>query len=92
MNNMLDDNNYTLVGNCPLSKLQRSSNQLVKRLHEEKVIDNNTRLRMTRDNTNLPRIYALPKVHKAGAPLRPIVDYCDSPGSGLAVRKSNPLN
>lgn len=35
-------------------------------------------------NGRLPSFYALPKIHKPGIPLRPIVSYCTSPLQPLA--------
>lgn len=70
---------------CPLRTPQNRSNKLVKLLFDEGAIEDRALLRKTRENTNPPRIYALPKIHKNDTPLRPIVDYTDSPGSELAI-------
>lgn len=68
----------------PIKQLEARSNYLVEKLYKEKVIDEPKRRSMTRHNTRLARIYALPKVHKLNAPLRPIVSTIDSPAAVLS--------
>ena len=40
----------------------------------------------------MPRFYGLPKDHKAGLPLRPVVSSCDSPTSNLSLIVERILN
>jgi hypothetical protein len=92
MYNLLNDGNYFIAPNCNLTKLQNRSNNLFEKLQNEGVIDEVFKKKMTSKNTNLPRIYALPKVHKKDVPLRPIVDYTNTPASNLAIFLKNILN
>lgn len=40
---------------------------------------------ITPRGTRLPEFYGLPKIHKAGNPLRPVVAACDSPCTGIST-------
>jgi|GEM_PF-4959363 len=42
--------------------------------------------------TKLPEFYGLPKTHKSGNPLRPVVAACDSPCTGLSIIIERILN
>lgn len=84
-----DSNTYTIETKKTLVKLQKRSNDLVKRLFEEGVITEYQRKKMIQYNCQMSRIYALPKIHKgkttAEIPLRPIVSTIDGPASQLAI-------
>ncbi|XP_065175138.1 uncharacterized protein LOC135805071 [Sycon ciliatum] len=43
-------------------------------------------------HSRMPRFYGLPKDHKAGLPLRPVVSSCDSPTSNLSLIVERILN
>lgn len=79
-----DTTTYELQARNPLTKLEAASNALVNRMYTAKVIDEPQRKSMTRHNSQLSRIYALPKIHKDGAPLRPIVSTVNSPSAVLS--------
>ncbi|XP_055692782.1 uncharacterized protein LOC129795483 [Lutzomyia longipalpis] len=66
------------------SGYERQKNMLVSTLHSFGYIDDKTRRTLTTYNAKSPAIYGLPKVHKAGAPLRPIVSCIQSPTHGLS--------
>lgn len=86
-----DNNTYKEVKRNLLKRLEDDSNHFMKTLAELGVLDETTRKRMTRHNRVLPRIYALPKVHKTDTPLRPIVSYIDSPAEDIAKLLSSIL-
>lgn len=86
-----DNNTYKEVKRNPLKRLEGQSNTFIRTLAELKVLDEVARKRLTRHNRVLPRIYALPKVHKADTPLRPIVSYIDSPAEDIAKMLSSIL-
>jgi hypothetical protein len=57
-----------------MSTLRNKDAKIIDSLHDKKVIDNNTRLRMkSADVVNFPAIYAAIKIHKTIHPARPIV-------------------
>ncbi|XP_037942461.1 uncharacterized protein LOC119675342 [Teleopsis dalmanni] len=80
-----DQSTYIKVERNPLNKLETESNNLIRQLFNLNVIDKAQYQHMTRHNVSIPRIYALPKVHKSNRPLRPIVSTIDSPSSQLAI-------
>lgn len=79
-----DENTYEACGANPINKLESTSNSLVNQLFGGKVIDDIRKKRMTKHNTQIARIYALPKVHKEDAPLRPIVSIVNSQAAKLS--------
>lgn len=80
-----DTSNFIPSNNNPRKTLENSSNRLIKQLFECKAIDEMTRRKMTKHNTHIPRIYALPKVHKPNTPHRHIVSTIDSAASELSI-------
>uniref|UniRef100_A0A1B0DHJ8 Reverse transcriptase domain-containing protein n=1 Tax=Phlebotomus papatasi TaxID=29031 RepID=A0A1B0DHJ8_PHLPP len=63
---------------------ERQKNEIVRELRERKCIDERTKRVLTTYNTRAPAIYGLPKIHKPGAPLRPIVSCVQSPMNGIS--------
>ena len=47
-------------------------------------LDENTKKKLIPKDTSVPRIYGLPKIHKDGVPIRPIVNTIGSPTYYLA--------
>lgn len=80
-----DTSTFVPVNSDPRLSLENKSVALIKRLRECNAIDESTQKRMTRHNTHIPRIYALPKIHKADVPLRHIVSTIDSAASQLSI-------
>ncbi|XP_072018481.1 uncharacterized protein [Amphiura filiformis] len=73
-----DDKTYEKLKNDPTARYKR---KLISILTGWKKVNKITereywKLYPTAENT--PRMYCTPKIHKAGTPLRPIVDYCGS--------------
>ena len=74
MNTLLSDQStYKVLRNDPTPSLQRKMNSLLLQLKKDKKLPCKTynELRCTSGRT--PSIYGLPKVHKPGIPMRPIV-------------------
>ncbi|XP_071579989.1 uncharacterized protein [Temnothorax nylanderi] len=79
-----DESTYNKLKNNPNKKLSTRLNQLVKSWHDNDIIDYSTYCQLRCTNGNLPRCYGLPKVHKAGFPLRIIVSSVGSPLYNIA--------
>lgn len=93
MNEIFSDTaSYKALKNNPLNKLETRSNELVNQLFHIKEIDECTKKRMITHNTQVPRVYALPKVHKdPPTTLRHIVSTPGSPSSNLSIFLDNIL-
>lgn len=79
-----DRNTYrTLRKDLTISN-QSTNNELVKMLNERGYIDEKTKKSLTTYNALPPRLYGLPKIHKEGIPLRPIVSSINSPSYNLS--------
>jgi hypothetical protein len=64
---------------------------LIKNLEDKKLIDLTEAKSLKMNNTIAPKIYGLPKLHKEGMPLRPIVSCINSPGYFLSKFLNNIL-
>uniref|UniRef100_A0A3P9MND8 Uncharacterized protein n=1 Tax=Oryzias latipes TaxID=8090 RepID=A0A3P9MND8_ORYLA len=75
MNEMLQDRNtYEVLKRDPTEAKKRKLKTILKQLQEEKKIDKQTYNHLIPTANIIPRIYGTPKIHKPGAPLRPIID------------------
>ncbi|XP_011859448.1 PREDICTED: uncharacterized protein LOC105556944 [Vollenhovia emeryi] len=74
-----DKSTYKIIKNDPINKLTTKVNSLVKSWLDNNIIDDHTYRNLRCTNGNLPRCYGLPKIHKAGYPLRIIVSTLGSP-------------
>ena len=74
-----DRNTYLILKSDPTSKTQRKLNKMLLDLKKAGII-NEDLYRMLYSSDGLsPRFYGLPKIHKTGIPLRPIVSFINSP-------------
>lgn len=74
MNTLVNDTNtYTSLAKNPTTNIQTKNNRLIKSWPEKEHIDNQELTYLTTSTSLTPRIYGLPKIHKDGCPLRPIV-------------------
>lgn len=74
-----DENTYKKIKTDPTSKLQRQNNKLVDDWVKGNLISPNTANDLKLKNAQPPKMYGLPKLHKPGIPLRPIVSCVQSP-------------
>lgn len=74
-----DEKTYKKLNISPLKNTQNEVNNMVKRWHNNKWIDDKQYRQLICHNGNLPRCYGLPKIHKDGNPLRIIISAIGSP-------------
>lgn len=80
MEKLLEDKNtYQVMNTDPTNKLVRTNNNIISQLYRDKYMDNWQKHRLTCSAATAPRIYGLPKIHKCGIPLRPIVSSIQVP-------------
>ncbi|XP_055304824.1 uncharacterized protein LOC129569719 [Sitodiplosis mosellana] len=87
MQQLLDDKmTYKCLGRrSPLVRLEKRANEIIETLNECGDIDWKQRARMKKNNTQISRIYAFPKLHKPGHPLRLVNSTTNSPASALSI-------
>ena len=93
-NEMLaDTNTYRKLAKNPTNRVRSELMKILNRLKSEQKITQKD-LEYLRPSTTpaTPRFYCTPKIHKPGAPLRPIVDYCGSVTYTVARSLSDILN
>ena len=73
-------------------KIQNKVNGLVKKWENKKFINNLLAKDLKTSNSVPSRLYGLPKIHKEGNPIRPIVSYVGSPTYNLASFFSNVIS
>lgn len=69
---ILNNETYTEIAD-PTSRYMKSNRELFKQLYQKRSIDYRTKMLLSTYKAVPPRIYFLPKYHKDGMPLRPIV-------------------
>lgn len=79
-----DESVYKKLSSDPTSRFQTMNNSLVKVLKDKKYIDGVTAKKLNNYKGVPPTIYGLPKIHKEGMPLRPIVSTIHSPTTELS--------
>lgn len=84
MNTIVEQDCFRKLNRDPTSTVQNGSNQLISELLENNHIDLQMAKKMKRYNSNCPKIYGNPKVHKENIPLRPIVASLLSPTLNIA--------
>lgn len=85
MNALLkDETTYKKLNKDPIKSLTSKINCLVKAWRDKDVIDESTYRMLRCTERNTPRCYGLPKIHKAGLPLRIIVSTLGSPLYNIA--------
>jgi len=75
---------YSVEKKDPTGCIERRMNALLLKLHKESKIDEALYSRLRCSSGRIPLFYGLPKVHKEGVPLRPIVSFCSSPTYALS--------
>ena len=79
VHNILDDEtNYQKLPSNPTAKVEAKTKQIFKQTCRDKLPEPLIK-ELTPTNSRTPVFYGLPKDHKAGVPLRPIVSTCGGP-------------
>ena len=84
-----DENTYIKLKTDPTTKILKKIGNLLDGWKERKYIDSRTHRRMKVSSCNPPRIYGLPKIHKNGRPLRPVVSTIGSATYNIAKFLAN---
>ncbi|XP_044751730.1 uncharacterized protein LOC123311725 [Coccinella septempunctata] len=82
---------YELLNRDPTNQIETKNNKLVKFLKDSKFVDVSEARDLMSYDTVPPRFYGLPKLHKEGIPMRPIVNTIGSPTSKLSKYMANIL-
>ena len=89
-----DKSTYAVLNSDPTSKTQRKLNKMLLDLKKAGRISDSTYKMLYSSDGLCPRFYGLPKIHKLGIPLRPIVSFVNSPTyaiSGYLARILSPV-
>ena len=84
MMQILEDDKYTTLKRDPTVKTENRIVKTLKRLCSEGHLDEKMCDLLTPRYSSPPQMYGLPKVHKEGTPMRPIVSAIGSPSYNLA--------
>ena len=79
----LDLDCYTPLNKDPTDSLNRKLDSVLKKLLKENKIDKPFFDSCRTSNPRRPQLYGLPKIHKPGNPIRPIVSFYNTPLSSL---------
>ncbi|XP_037529333.1 uncharacterized protein LOC119406675 [Rhipicephalus sanguineus] len=77
--NLLNNPEYVKLTKDPTPRIQRELNKLLADIFKDHPESRTLYLRLICRNGSAPGFYGLPKIHKSGIPLRPIVDFRTSP-------------
>lgn len=81
---ILQTSSFKQINRDPTLTIQNKANKYITQLNNLNIIDDVTAKCMRTYNSVTPKLYGNPKVHKEGAPLRPIVSSINSPTNSLA--------
>ena len=70
---------YEHVKKDPTKKIKEECRVILSGLEKDKVIDRKLYWKLKPTDSPAPRFYGLPKIHKPGVPIRPIVSYTGTP-------------
>ena len=84
VNDTLKDGTYCLLKKNPTTKLERTINKRLKAPEKKGEIDDRLRKKITPQHSYRAQLYGLPKIHKPGVPLCPIVSSIGSATYNLA--------
>jgi hypothetical protein len=74
-----DQRTYKVLDKDPTQRTEKKLNEKLANLKGENKISDSLYKRLCSSDGLPPRFYGLPKIHKPGFPLRPIVSFIDSP-------------
>ena len=83
---------YKELKRDPTTRFEKEVAEAVRRLHRAGHISDQLKDRLTPSYCNPPQMYGLPKVHKPGLPLRPIVSTTGAPTYNLAKEMAQILS
>lgn len=86
-----DASTYVKLKRDPTTTVQTSHNKLIKSLKGQNEITSEEEKYLMIYNSSFPKLYCLPKVHKPGVPLRPIVSSINSTTYNLSKFLANIL-
>lgn len=86
-----DEETYQKLRTDPSNKVQKRINAIVDGWVDHKYIEKYVHRKIKLSSSNPPRIYGLPKTHKEGRPLRPVVSTIGSATYNMAQFLSNIL-
>ena len=92
IDDILSDDNYRQIRKDPTKKLERELSERLKHLEFIGKLPPGLRKRLNPSHSYIPQLYGLPKVHKDGIPLRPIVSTIGSVNYNLAKEMTRILN
>lgn len=81
LQNTINDSNFKILNRTPLPGMIRDSRNLIKSIQEIFAVP---KWKLIVSNPEVPKLYALPKVHKPGGKLRNIVSNINSPSVKVA--------
>lgn len=90
MIDLINECNYKQVSRNPLKKMVRESDQMRQQI--KKVFGDRVCRNLIVSNPVLPKLYALPKTHKPGKKMRPIVSNVNAPTYKIAKWLVKELN
>jgi len=88
---LLNDTCYSIVQQDPTSNLGKAVKEFCKKLIQNNEIEKTFQSSLIVTNIYCPIFYGLPKIHKKEVPLRPIVDYRNSPFYKMSIFLKNIL-
>jgi hypothetical protein len=81
---LCDTNTYQLQTKEPTPSIQRKTNAYLSRIEKQEFIEPSQGKFLRSYISTIPKLYALPKIHKTGVPVRAIVDCTSSPTFNLS--------
>ena len=86
MSDILNDHTKFIVVDKPqdITDIEKTVDKMLKEFKKKQLITNELYEQLKPKGTSIPHLYGLPKVHKPGYPLRPILSMLNSPHHPLA--------
>ena len=84
MMELLNSGDYYLCKRNPTARIELAVRTALKEAEQKELIDAHTKKWLSPYHSLTPQIYGLPKIHKPGTPLRPIVCTINSPTYEIA--------
>ena len=81
---LLNEETYKIIPSHPTNRHKNRLIQILKKIKKEGGMNEETYKRMYPTGAGIPKFYGLPKIHKAGVSLRPIVSSRGSVAYGTA--------